>query len=731
MSDADELDRLCALAGVTASYRDAWGQERHVSSESLRAVLSALTIPARTPHDIAESIAALEAEAWRPLVANAIVARGGDEASSVSIVLPERLAAGRIVWSVACEDGSAHDGASDADMLDVLETKDAGHEPHTRRALPLTHLPLGYHRLTVAAGHEIAEATLIVVPRRCYVPDALGKPRWGFSTQLYSLRSARNWGMGDYADLGAFAEVAAAQGAMVVGINPLHALFPAIPRHASPYSGSSRLYLNPLYLDVTAIPDFAECADAQALVASDPYLRGIALAREAEMIDHIAVSALKWPIFERLYRHFAARNLGPAESDRGAAFRLFQRAGGRPLRDFAIFHALHAHMVAKSGLWSWRDWPIPLQNARGEAVQRFAAEREPEIELHQYLEWEGNRQLEAAARRADAAGLALGFYGDLAVSVDCASAAAWADPTLITTDATVGAPPDILNGKGQDWGLAPAKPGAWRRRSYTPFIAAVRAGMRHAGMLRIDHAMALQQLYWIPRGFPATEGAFVRYPLDDLLGIIALESVRNRCAVIGENLGTVPAGFVEHLSDAGMLSYSVLIFERSKDGAFLPPSRYPRLAVATFSTHDITTLHGFWMGRDLEWRRELNLYPNEEAAEAEAAGRCADRRRLIEALLVGGFLTPEAAHRLLPRDEAPEFSFDLAEAVYRFLGATRSVLALLQIEDALGEIEQANIPGTVDAHPNWRRKLARTIEALPTDGGFLRTVAALRQKRGA
>lgn len=731
MTDTQQLDRLCALAGVMTSYRDAWGAEQHVAPEALRAVLVAMNIPARTPRDIAESILALEADEWRPLIGYAIVARGGDVDTRVPIVLPERLDAGRIVWSVVCEDGSVHDGTIGTNALAVVESKDAGHERHVRRMLPLARLPIGYHRLTVAAGHEVAETALIVVPGRCYIPDALNERRWGIATQLYSLRSARNWGIGDFGDLGAFAELAAAQGAKVVGINPLHALFPSVPAHASPYSGSSRLFLNPLYLDVTAIPDFAESDEVRSHVASDAHAGAISQVREADLIDYRAVAALKWPIFERLYRHFSARHLEPTRTVRGAAFRQFQQAGGRPLRDFATFNALHAHMVARGGPWSWRDWPIALQNARGQAVHHFAADRQAEIELHQYLEWESDRQLGAAARRASAAGLSLGLYGDLAVSVDSAGAAAWSDPTLITTDASVGAPPDELNRKGQDWGLAPARPGAWRRRSYTPFVAALRAGMRHAGLLRIDHAMALRQLYWIPRGASAADGAFVRYPLEDLLGIIALESVRNRCAVIGENLGTVPAGFVERLSDAGMLSYRVLLFERTNGGAFRPPARYPRDALAMFATHDMATLRGFWMGHDLEWRRRLNLYPSEDAAQAEAAGRCADRRRLVEALVNEGLLAADDALRILPRDDAPEFSFDLVEAVHRFLSETRCSLALLQIEDALGEIEQVNVPGTVDAHPNWRRKLSRPLEALPTDAGFLRTVAALRQTRGA
>lgn len=732
-SDIPSLRHLCALAGIVTTYRDAWGNDRRATPELLAAVLRAMGIAADTPSEIAASIAALEAKSWRPLLPPAIVAPGGEEASRIAIVVPERLDAGRIVWSVACDDGTTFDGAVDADALALLEVKDAGHERHARRALPLARLPLGYHRLIVAAGQEAAEATLIIVPPHCHVPTALaGEAKsWGITAQLYSVRSARNWGMGDYGDLAALAELAAARGAKTLGINPLHALFPAEPRRVSPYSPSSRLFLNPLYLDVTAIPEFADCAAAQAQAASDEFAAAIARARGADLIDHAAVASLKWPIFAALHRHFSTQHLGADGSERGAAFRRFQHEGGAALADYATFNALHQHMVASGGPFSWRDWPAALQDARSDAVQRFAAEHRSEIELHEYLEWEGDRQLEAASRRAKATGLALGIYGDLAVGVDPDGAAAWSDPALHATDATVGAPPDNLNHIGQDWGLAPVNPTALRRQAFGPFIAALRAGMRHAGLLRIDHAMALRQLYWIPRGAAPSDGVYVRYPFEDLLGIVALESVRNRCAVVGEDLGTVPAGFRERLNAAGILSYRVLMFERVEGGGFMPPSFYPRRAAATFSTHDIATLRGFWMGRDLEWRRQLGLYPDASAAEAEHAGRRADRRRLLEALLAAGVLAEDAAHRLLPREDAPVFALELAEAVHRFLGGTRSALALLQIEDGLGEIEQANFPGTVEGHPNWCRKLSRALEALAADEGFVRVTAALDAGRGA
>jgi 4-alpha-glucanotransferase len=710
---AAPLDRLARLAGVRASYRDAWGAERRVSREAIAAVLAAMGIDAGNETAIADAIAALEAEAWRTLLAPVVVMREDD--GSALLTLPERLYSGRILWSVAGEERA--DGGADTASLAIRATKGEGEHRHLRLALPLKRLPPGYYSLNVAAGTENAAATLIVTPRRAYLPPELstGRRAWGLTAQLYAVRSARNWGIGDFTDLGALSELAAAKGAQALGINPLHALFPTNPRHISPYSPSTRLYLNPLYLDVTACLDFAGAPEAQALEA----------ARAGNLIDHEAVSALKRPVFARLYERFAAANLlphGGARGERGAAFRRFQQQGGDRLRDYGRFNALAAHFARA-------PWPEPFRRADSDEVERFAAGHEAEVELHHYLEWECERQLGDAAARARRAGLGIGLYRDLAVGVDPRGAEAWADPALLCAGASIGAPPDQLNLKGQNWGLAPPNPVELRRRAYAPFIAALRANMRHAGVLRIDHAMALMQLYLVPRGVAPDRGAYVAYPFDDLLGLVALESVRNRCAVIGEDLGTVPQGFSARLNEANVLSYRLMLFERAHDGGFLRPGAYLRAAAATFSSHDLPTLKGFWLGRDLDWRQKLDLYPDADAALRDRTQRRVDRRRLLDALLAEGLLAPEAARRLLPTDDAPHFAPELAVAVHRFLGRTASALALTQVEDATGEEEQPNVPGTIDEHPNWRRRLSRTLEDLSRDPTFAELCAALDEER--
>ncbi len=724
------LLRLARLAGIAPTYRDAWNKQRRVTPETLRMVLAAMGFAAASRSDLAAALAELEAEEWRALLPPVVTALD-DETATVPVTIAGAQE-DRASWTLMLESGEQREGSAALGDLQRLAEKRRAQ----RLALPVGHsLPQGYHRLAVTVGALSEETALIVAPRAGHLPRELqpGGRAWGLTAQLYGVRSSRNWGMGDFSDLAALAAGAARRGARTLGINPLHALFPAEPRHISPYSPSSRLFLNPLYIDIEAVPDFAESTAAQLCIASPEAATRIAAVRDSDLVDYEQIAALKHPVFAELHRSFAARHLGAirdgAVTERGAAFRRFQREGGRALAAYATFTALHEHMLGQGAGFSWQDWPAPLRDAGSPEVARFAAEHGARIELHQYLQWEADRQLGEAARAGERAGLSIGLYRDLAVGVDPNGAEAWADPSMMVAGATVGAPPDILNMKGQDWGLAPVNPVMLRRHAYAPFVAALRANMRHAGVLRIDHAMALMHLYWVPRGASAAQGAYVAYPFEDLRRIVALESRRQRCAVIGEDLGTVPAGFRETMRDSGVLSYRLLLFERGRGGNFLPPEDYPELAAASFLTHDLATLRGFWLGRDLEWRRRLDLYPRPEIAAKEEQERRRDRRRLLDALTRAGTLAPGAAKRLLPRDDEPIFEPELAEAVHRFLGRTKARLALLQIEDALGEIEQANLPGTVHEHPNWRRKLSLALEQALREPLFRRLAAALEEER--
>ncbi len=586
-------------------------------------------------------------------------------------------------------------------------------------------MPLGYHRLAISATGAGAGATaeigLVIAPDSCHLPAALqpGARSWGLTAQLYGLRSERDWGIGDFSDLAALCREAGKLGAAAVGINPLHALFAAEPRHFSPYSPSSRVWLDYLYIDVTQVPGFAEDPAAQALMPAEADLP----ARGAGLVDYAAVAALKRPVLEALFQRFRARERGGA-SPLGGAFRAFQQEGGEALAAFATFEALHEHFTRAGGPFSWHAWPAEMRHPHSAAVAEFARAHAGRVEFFQFLQWQADHQLGAAAAAGRDSGLAIGLYRDLAVGVNPNGADAWADQNLVIPGMAIGAPPDVLSRAGQNWGLAPINPLALRRRGFAPVIAALRANMRHAGILRIDHVMSLQRLYWIPSGAPATAGAYVRYPLRDLLRLVALESRRQGCAVVGEDLGTVPEGFRETMQAACVLSYRVFVFERRGDGSFIPPGEYPPLAAASAATHDLATLKGFWLGLDIAWRHRLGLYPNASAEAVEAAERRRDRHLLLEALAREGLLAPDRFGAFLSADGEPAYGPELGEAIHAYLARSRSRLMLVQIEDITGEGEQANLPGTTEAHPNWRRRLPSPLEALLA-GPEMARVAAL------
>ena len=547
---------------------------------------------------------------------------------------------------------------------------------------------------------------------------------FGPAVQVYALRSHRNWGIGDFTDLGRLIEIAAAHGADLVGINPLHALFAGRPEDCSPYSPSNRAMLNPLYVDVEAVEEFSACEPARNRVRSASFQRRLVGARATALVDHSDVAALKYEILELLYRHFRVRHAN-AGTARGLIFREFQQRGGDALLHHALFEALGEWLNRRDpALRDMRQWPPDYRHPDSVAVAAFLESHRERVEFFQYLQWQAQAQLADVADRARRAGMAIGLYRDLAVGVDAGGSEAWHDPSLFARDMHVGAPPDEFNQKGQDWGLPPWIPQEIVQRRYAPWVDVLRANMRCAGALRIDHVMGLMRLYWIPAGADARDGAYVRYPFDALLGVLARESVRARCIVVGEDLGTVPDAVRDAMARLAILSYRVLLFERAADGSFARPETYPREALCTFSTHDLPTLRGFLLEADLEARDALGLFPNEAMRAQQYALRRDDRRRLHVALRDAGLLPGDEAY-----SNADTLRFDqaLCDAVQAYLARTPSRLLTFQLEDVFGVVEQTNMPSTTgERYPNWRRKLPLELERWASDGRFAAACAAIR-----
>jgi len=732
MSGEDPLARLAALAGIVPEYHDIWGQPHPVSRETRSALLAAMGIDTSAPGAVEHALHERETRPLRQLLPEVLVVWEGEQ-PGVPVAVPERLLETPFAWKLHEEHGGERRGEFLPGSLEREAEGEVEGTRHVRLRLPLALTPApGYHRLTCAerGGDEpAAEMPLIVAPRTCYAPPALaeGGRVWGPAVQLYALRSHRDWGIGDLGDLARVTEVAGTLGAGVVGVNPLHALYPHNPLHASPYSPSSRLFLNVLYLDVEAIPELAECEPARRLVASPEFQARLAALRQSELVDYQEVAAAKREALERLYRHFREHHLS-RESDRARAFRAFQAEGGEALERHALFEALAAKFRAEdAGAWGWPVWPPAYRARDAPSVRAFAAANRERVEFYQYLQWQAVSQLAAAGRRSAELGLAVGLYLDLAVSVDRGGAETWANPDLYAVGASIGSPPDDFNLKGQNWGLPPLIPERLRERAYAPFIATLRANMREAGALRIDHVMALHRLFWVPEGVEPAEGAYVRYPFRDLLGILALESRRNQCLVIGEDLGTVPDEVRAGLGPAGVLSYRLFYFEKDANGEFKAPEDYPAQALVTPTTHDLPTLAGFWEGRDLLLRRELGLFPSEEHRQTQVVARAEDRARILVALEREGLL-PEGIEA--DPVQVPELTDALARAIHRYVARTPAVLMLFQPEDVFTSRDQVNLPGTTDEHPNWRRRLPLALEQWLEDERVRSLAAVLREERG-
>jgi 4-alpha-glucanotransferase len=702
---AEAFHPIAALLGVETRHADALGVVHEPDAEALGALVAAFGLPA----DPVKAEATLtEMQRAAPLGLDPLYITAAE-----APVLDLPIAEGPVEWHLDIEAGGQAEGVWNP----------------TTGALRLPDdTPLGYHRLVLAAGGVSAEIGIAVAPASCYLPPELsnGARSWGLTTQLYSLRGQRGWGMGDFTDLAQLARAAGGQGAVTVGINPLHALFANEPRHCSPYSPSTRVRLDYLYIDPAAVPGFA---DAAAIRASAPRA-ALAAVRATELVDHAAVAALKRPVLEALYRRFRKQDLGKrTASERGAAFRRFQQAGGDALRTFAIFEALHEQLNSNGGQFSWHSWPAALRDPHSAAVGEFAAMHADRVEFFEFLQWQADEQLGTAAKAGRDAGLSLGLYRDLAVGVNPQGAEAWADQRIVIPGMSIGAPPDPLSRAGQNWGLAPVNPLALRQCGFHPFIAALRANMRHAGVLRIDHVMSLARLYWVPAGRSSVDGAYVNYPFAELLRLVALESRRHRCAVVGEDLGTVPPGFRETMQAANLLSYRVVMFERRRDGNFIPPGEYPPLAAASAATHDLATLKGFWLGRDIAWRQKLALYPDAAAEAADISDRYTARWQLLEALAREGLMSSERFGEFLPQDADPVYTEELGEAILAFLARSRARLMLVQIEDVAGEVEQANLPGTADEHPNWRRRLSAPLDDILGGSAMQRFAGRVTRER--
>ncbi|WP_284943964.1 glycogen debranching protein GlgX [Acidisoma cladoniae] len=700
-----KLARLAEAAGLTHDWWDITGTNHLVSDDSKRALLAAMQLPAGTAGDIEESLHKLSVQTvLAPLPPSLVVV----EAQPISLPLGPAL--GRmtrpIVLSILREDGSRDRLVVTPETGDFAVVTAPDGRTATVRRVVLPPQPRGRHLITCEDRGAVYRCQLIIAPARCYLPPELmaGDRRFGLAAHLYTLRRAGDQGIGDFTTLAQVGAATAAKGGAIIGLNPLHALFPEDRKYTSPYSPSDRRFLDPIYVDVTALPYLGDLPQVRAALATEE--AAFTAARATAAVDYPAVWAAKRRVLSAAAQAMTAL---PPHHPARLALAAFELDKGEALASFANFEAISAAYPHGS----WRDFPEDLRKPDGAAVAGFAARESRAVHLSSFMQWVADQQLAAAAGSTRRAGLGLGFYRDLAVGTAPHGAEAWAEQDLLMTGVSVGAPPDPFSMEGQNWSLPPPNPLAMAAEGFAGFAGLLRANMRHAGALRIDHVLALNRLFLIPEGGRATDGAYLAYPLQDMLGITTLESRAAQCIVVGEDLGTVPDGVREALAARALLSYRVLWFERRGD-RFLPPSAYPNLAAACVSTHDLPTLAGWWLGADIAERVTLGL-STEAGAVAARMERRMEKGHLLAALAEGGFATGHDVDA--PLDAA------LVAAVHAYVAATPCMLDLVQADDLAGETAAVNLPGTDKERPNWRRKIAIEAEGLwATDAG----VAILR-----
>ncbi len=736
------LAKLAEYAGIATDYYDIAGTLHSTSDDTRRAILTAMGFAVDSVASLTQALREWEEATWRRPCDPVRILRDGEPGGSLSccLVLDEgEEASVAVKWEIRDEANARVQEGVAGPGLFAAEVCFLNGRRHVRIEIPApSGLSLGYYSWTVRAeglvGGEVGTMRVIVAPRQCYVPPSLetNQRLWGLALQLYSVASDRNWGCGDFTDLGRIVEWARKElGAGVIGLNPLHALRNTAPYHTSPYAPSTRLYLNELYIDLDRLPEFSDSEMAQQQFRSPEFQAKLQALRENRQVDYDSVATAKRTMLDLAYRRFLTVSYGGEEPNleprtaRAWLLEQFIQSEGAALEIYAAFQTLEEdRRLIQSQSATWHDWPKQFLTP-GQSIREYAKRHRKRVRFFQYIQWVASEQLHEIRQMAEQLAMPIGLYHDLALGADRNGAEAWIYQSVLAFKADCGAPPDAFAPEGQNWGFPPINPHALRESGYELLIQVLRNTFRFGGAIRLDHVMAFCRLFWIPHGRPASEGTYVHYPFEDLLAIMALESVRSKTLVIGEDLGTVPDWVREQLAKARVLSYRVFYFEREADGDMKSPGDYPAQSLAVVTTHDLPTLAGFWSGEDLQVRSRLGAFSDDAAHRQIWEQRQREKECILNAL---------KRENLLPNGMADDrtsstMTADLCQAIHLYLARTPSCIMLANLEDGLGELSQTNLPGTVDSHPNWIRKYTIPLNEMFCDPRLQQLGAVLRLTR--
>jgi len=713
----EAIRRAAELYGIEAGYYDIWGRHHTTSVEEQKAILRSLGVAVETAGEAERAVEERLIAEWDALAAPVVVETVGVKDQGVPVQIPVARLGARLTVLYQWEDGGKSEQEWAVESLETIAACEMKGRVYVRKRIPLPEAARhGYHevKLTLAGDGDPAITSgtkLILAPERAYLPPALanGGRLAGLAVSLYGIRSERNWGCGDLTDLKTFIDWAVeATGAEFIALNPLHAIHNRQPFNTSPYLPNCIYYRNPIYLDVERVAGFAASQRAGLELKSAETRAELEALRQAEFVEYERVWSIKKRFLLWAFLEFVKilRDGSPAAEP----FRAFMTGEGERLDRYAVYCALDEWIHARNpDVWTWQDWPAACRDPDSPEVADFERRHQLRITFHKYLQWQMSLQLSEVQRHALARGMAIGLYHDLALATDRCGSDLWAYRPFYISGCRVGSPPDDFSPEGQDWSFPPPNSDHHRQTGYELFADSIRKNARAGGALRMDHVMRFFRLFWIPDGWKATDGAYVRDYHEDLLRILALESVRNRVVLIGEDLGTVQPAIREALERFGVLSYRLLYFERAEGGRFRLPNEYPRQALVSVTTHDLPTLAGFWEGVDIEARKKAGLLADEDSYKKQLAERARDKQRLLETLVELNLL-PD----WFPRQASavPELTGELHNAIVGFLVSTPSMLMVLNQEDLFKQMDQQNLPGSTWQYPNWRRKMRFRLEEL-------------------
>ncbi len=705
-SSNEVLHQLAEAAGVSCHWQDHRGIDRTVSPDVLQSVLNSLELPAESSAHCKESLEQLKISEENEIPS--LTTGRVHQPLVLPPALQKRLASTRSIQLHLDQNHSA--GSNSYPLSQTIELQ----QSHTGEiCLPSIDLP-GYY--TLEAGSTTA--CLAIAPTHCRsVAEVTGNRRsFGLAAQIYSLRTPGDGGIGSYSALRDLARQCGEAGAQALAMSPVHALFSADETRYSPYAPSSRLFLNVLYIDPAAVLGH----ELMASCVTDLALHGELIRLEHEpLIDWPHAARAKLALLRCLWTRLNEQLLAGA-GVLGQEFQQFCQGAGEALRKHAVFETLHAQQFqANPNHWHWRNWPTELRDPESGAVKQFAKVHESEVAFHMFLQWLAAKSLTEAQSAGREAGMSIGLIADLAIGTDSGGSHAWSRQSEMLNGLSVGAPPDMMSHRGQNWGLTTFSPRALKAHDYKPFLEMLRASLRYAGGLRIDHVLGLRRLWLIPEGVEAIQGAYLRFPQTDLLNLIALESWQHNAVIVGEDLGTIPSGFREEISEVGLLGMQVMWFEKNH-GLFTDPSRWRTNAMATTTTHDLPTVAGWWQGKDIEWNQKLDRFSDDQTFESEKRDREKEKTTLWAAFDYAG-----VAGAAMPPPDDPQAAVDSAVA---FVAKSASPLVLVPVEDMLGLDEQPNLPGTVDEHPNWRRRLEQPATELLNNKNAAARMSVLRKR---